>query len=108
MTDTPQEITAPPRLDKIALVSALLMLAAVQIIAAQRIGWVLEYPLDDVYIHLAMASEIAKGGYGVNSGEYASAASSALYPVLLSPFPDSELQRFLPVIWNLVGHGFCD
>lgn len=64
---------------------------------------VFEYPLDDVYIHLAMASQIANGGYGVNAGEYASAASSILYPLLLTPFADSDLQRYLPLFWNLVG-----
>ena len=107
MTEEIQEEFTPPRFDKIAVVAALLMLVAVQIVAAQRIGWVLEYPLDDVYIHLAMASEIARGGYGVNSGEFASAASSALYPVLLTPFPDSGLQRLLPLFWNVLGLGLC-
>lgn len=60
----------------------------------------IDYPLDDVYIHLAMADQIAAGGYGVNDGEYASAASSPLYPVLLAPFSGTELQRLLPLIWN--------
>ena len=99
------DIQAPPRLDKIALWAALILYLAVQLLAASRVGFALEYPLDDVYIHLAMASEIAKGGYGVNSGEIASAASSALYPVLLTPFPDSGLQRLLPLLWNVVGLG---
>ncbi len=40
-----------------------------------RRAGVFEYPLDDVYIHLAMASGIARGTYGVNPGEAASAAS---------------------------------
>ena len=65
------------------------------IAAMVRSGWNFEYPLDDVYIHLAMASEITRGGYGVNPGEIASAASSALYPMLLTPFPDTDLQRWL-------------
>ena len=45
-------------------------------IAALLHAGVFEYPLDDVYIHLAIASEIMRGGYGVNAGEPASAASS--------------------------------
>ena len=68
-----------------------------------KIGFAFEYPLDDPYIHLAMASEISKGGYGVNSGEIASAASSALFPLLLTPFADTDFQRFLPLIWNVIG-----
>lgn len=92
-----------PNYARVAIIAALIFYAAVQVVAAQRIGWAIEYPLDDVYIHLAMASEIARGGYGVNSGEIASAASSALYPMLLTPFPESGFQRFLPMFWNIVG-----
>lgn len=61
-----------------------------------------EYALDDVYIHLAMADQIAMGGYGVNEGELASAASSPLYPLLLTPFAGTELQRWLPLFWNVL------
>ena len=91
------------RLDLVALTGALGTFVILQLVAAGLAGWVFEYPLDDVYIHLAMASEIARGGYGVNSGEVASAASSGLYPLLLTPFPDSEFQRVLPLFWNVIG-----
>lgn len=84
-----------------ALTGTLGMFVAIQFLAFIRAG-VFEYPLDDVYIHLAMASEMARGGYGVNSGDLASAASSALYPLLLMPFPDTEAQRLLPLLWNAV------
>lgn len=69
-------------------------------LAMGQAGGVFEYPLDDVYIHLAMAEQMAAGGYGVNAGEYASAASSPLYPVLLMPFAGTEMQRYLPLFWN--------
>lgn len=59
-----------------------------------------EYPLDDVYIHLAMARGIMGGTYGINPGEPASAASSILYPLLLTPMAASALQRYLPLVWN--------
>ena len=87
----------------LALLGGLSMFCAVQLAGAARAGWVFEYPLDDVYIHLSMAAEIARGGYGVNAGEYASAASSPLYPVLLTLAPETELQRLLPLFWNIVG-----
>ncbi len=75
--------------------------------AMSNAGWVFEYPLDDVYIHLAMAEQLAAGGYGVNAGEFASAASSPLYPVLLLPFAGTDLQAWLPLLWNLFGMGLA-
>ncbi|NKB27724.1 MAG: hypothetical protein GKR99_09280 [Rhodobacteraceae bacterium] len=91
------------RLGSVAVAGALIAYGGLMIAALARSGWNFEYPLDDVYIHLAMASEFARGGYGVNNGEVASAASSALYPLILTPFPDSQFQRFLPLAWNLFG-----
>ena len=81
------------------MLAALAGFVALQAAAYLNAG-VFEYPLDDVYIHLAMASNIASGTYGVNAGEAASAASSILYPLLLLPFPDTEFQRLLPLFWN--------
>lgn len=81
------------------MLAALGGFAALQVVAVWHAG-VFEYPLDDVYIHLAMAEKIAGGTYGVNAGEPASAASSILYPFLLLPFPATEAQRLLPLFWN--------
>ena len=83
------------------VVGAAAAFVAISWIAASRNGWAFEYPLDDVYIHLAMAEQIAAGGYGVNPGEYASAASSPIYPFLLTPFSGSGGQRWLPILWNV-------
>lgn len=74
-----------------------------QVVAWLRAGGVFEYPLDDVYIHLAIGEQVAKGGYGVNPGEPASAGSSPLYPFLLAPLAGSPLHRFLPLALNLAG-----
>ncbi|MEM9709037.1 MAG: hypothetical protein AAF871_09610 [Pseudomonadota bacterium] len=101
MNDT-LEAKTRPSLTRLAVVGALAPYLLLQLVSAWRAGWVFEYPLDDVYIHLAMASEIARGGYGVNAGEAASAASSPLYPFLLAAFPESALQRVLPLIWNVL------
>ncbi len=76
------------------------------VLQARGLAWshgVFEYPLDDVYIHLAIAEQIARGGYGVNAGEYTSPGSSPLYPLLLTPFAGTDTQRWLPLIWNIVG-----
>ncbi|TCP44048.1 hypothetical protein [Rhodovulum marinum] len=80
---------------------AVLWFAILNGIAIFRAGGVFEYPLDDVYIHLAMADSIAAGGYGVNPGEYASASSSPLYPFLLAPFTGTGAIRLVPLVLNL-------
>ncbi|WP_343081206.1 hypothetical protein [Ostreiculturibacter nitratireducens] len=87
----------------IAVAAALLAFLGMEVTAFLSTGGYFEYPLDDVYIHLSMAEEIARGGYGINEGEFASAASSPLYPFLLTPFAGTEAHRFLPVAWNAVG-----
>lgn len=89
----------------LALGAALGWYALLQAVALWRAGGVFEYPLDDVYIHLAIAEQIARGSYGINAGEFTSAGSSPLYPFLLVPFAGTEAQRFMPVLWNLVGLG---
>ncbi len=86
----------------VGVVSALLVFLGLQAAILRNVG-VFEYPLDDVYIHLAVAEQIAGGGYGVNPGEFSSPASSPLYPLLLTPFAGTEAQRLLPLLWNLVG-----
>ena len=42
------------------------------------------FSLDDAYIHLAVAENILKGGYGINIPEYSSPSSSILFPYLLA------------------------
>ena len=73
--------------------------AALHVAAAVIAGRV-DHALDDVYIHLAMAERLAAGGYGINPGQTAAAASSILYPALLTPAAGSEIQRLLPILWN--------
>ena len=87
----------------VSVLSGLVCFAILQAAALTMTGGVFEYPLDDAYIHLSMAEGIWSGGYGVNPGEYASAASSPLYPVLLTPIGSPEFHRFTPLIWNIFG-----
>ncbi|OYV06683.1 MAG: hypothetical protein CFE26_04960 [Verrucomicrobiales bacterium VVV1] len=58
------------------------------------------YTLDDPYIHLAVAEEIAHGHYGVNPDEVSSPASSALWPVLLAPLARTQIGELMPLIIN--------
>ena len=43
------------------------------------------FSLDDPYIHLALAENIAHGHYGINADEPSSPSSSVLWPYLLAP-----------------------
>jgi small basic protein len=43
------------------------------------------FTLDDPYIHLALAENIARGHYGINVGEVSSPSSSIIWPFLLAP-----------------------
>ena len=65
---------SPYKLSWIAVLSACISFVGLQALAFAYAG-VFEYPLDDVYIHLAMAEGISQGTYGVNPGVAASAAS---------------------------------
>lgn len=87
----------------LAAAVAVLGLAGLEIAALRHAGGVFDYPLDDVYIHLAMAESILEGGYGINPGEPASAASSILYPLLLVPLFGAKLQLWMPLAWNVLG-----
>lgn len=95
--------SGPWRLPLAAAAAAGLAFVVLQIASMQIAGWVFEYPHDDPYIHLAIAEQIANGTYGVNAGEAAAAASSPLYPVLLTPFAGQPVQRYLPLLWNIAG-----
>jgi hypothetical protein len=89
----------------LSVISAFLVFAALEAAAIYLTGGYFEYPLDDTYIHLAMAESIWSGGYGVNLEDYSAASSSALYPYLLVPAISLEFQRYMPLIWNMIGLG---
>lgn len=61
------------------------------------------YTLDDPYIHLDLARQIATTGiYGVNPGEYAAPSSSILWPLLLAPFAYTPFFVFVPFVIGLL------
>jgi hypothetical protein len=65
---------------------------------------VFTYTLDDPYIHLALAQNLAHGHYGINPGEASSPSSSILWPFLLVPFAGHAWSVYVPLAWNIV---FC-
>jgi hypothetical protein len=62
------------------------------------------YTLDDPYIHLALAENIARGTYGINLQEYSSPSSSILFPFLLAPFALLGIERFVPFLLGLLSN----
>jgi hypothetical protein len=60
------------------------------------------YILDDAYIHLAVAEEIARGNYGVNTGEFSAPSSSVLWPFLFAPFALFSWGHFAPLILGVL------
>lgn len=62
----------------------------------------LVYALDDAYIHLALAENLARGHFGLNATEFSSPSSSILWPYMLIPFAGTQLQNFVPLVWNLL------
>ncbi|MBB3939409.1 hypothetical protein GGR39_001049 [Novosphingobium fluoreni] len=56
------------------------------------------YALDDPYIHLSIAENIARGHYGINLEEYSSPSSSIIYPFLLAPFAWLGIERMVPLL----------
>ena len=59
------------------------------------------YSLDDAYIHLALAQQIAHGHYGLNASEPSSPSSSILWPFLIAPLSRTGLGAWFPLILNL-------
>jgi len=92
-----------PRTSQLAYATGLCvytLLIIVEFVAVLQINnGVFVYTLDDPYIHLALAENIAKGHYGINLGEYSAPSSSILWPFLLAPFSFSPLS---PLIINFI------
>ena len=82
--EAPEGAGPAPRAYAAAVGAFLLLAAGLLASVLHATGGVFSFTLDDPYIHLAMAEEIGRGGYGVNPGEPASASSSVLYPFLLA------------------------
>ncbi len=59
------------------------------------------YTLDDAYIHLAFAEQLAAGHFGLTPEEIASPSSSILWPLLLVPLAGTALNPFLPLALGL-------
>ncbi|MEM7438355.1 MAG: hypothetical protein AAF393_02060 [Pseudomonadota bacterium] len=86
------------RLTWLALAGAVVPTIAIIVLTLVQTGGIWEYALDDVYIHLAMSEGVARGEYGVNVGEAASASSSILFSYLLAPLAGTWLHVWWPLV----------
>lgn len=78
-----------------------ILLEALLVLASMRLcGGDLAYSLDDAYIHLSVSEQIARGGYGINPGEFSAPSSSILWDFLLAPFAGSPVHEFVPMLLN--------
>jgi hypothetical protein len=69
----------------------------------KRTGGVFMYPVDDVFIHLELALNLAKSGtWGINPGEFSPASSSIFYTLLLGFFSFLSDSILWPFIINVV------
>jgi hypothetical protein len=84
----------------LVLATVTLVMALEAWLIAYKNGGLFLYTTDDAYIHLSMSEQIARGGYGVNPGEFAAAASSILFPVLLAPFAGFSWQSWTPLAFS--------
>lgn len=70
----------------LAAAGALLLGLLLTLVVVSVNGGVFSFTLDDPYIHLALAENIARGHYGINLDEVSAPSSSVLWPLLLAPF----------------------
>ncbi|MBM7843817.1 hypothetical protein [Herpetosiphon giganteus] len=61
----------------------------------------LVYNLDDPYIHLSLARNIAHGHYGINLIEPSAPSSSILWPFILAIFARLPLFEYMPLLLNI-------
>jgi hypothetical protein len=80
----------------------LVVVAAVLICILRLNGGIFTYSLDDPYIHLSLAENIARFHYGVNAEEFSSPSSSVVWPFLLAPFAAIGLDEYAPLLLNIV------
>lgn len=83
--------------------AAYLIFVAVMVAAIlHRTHGHLLYPMDDPYIHLALAENLARGHYGINLNEPSSPSSSFLWPFLLVPLAGTRFHPCVPLLLNVI------
>src|SRR5882672_9393613 len=92
----------------IALIVTFGYVLILEISILKATGGVFMYPLDDPFIHMQVAKNLAfHQTWGIFPGEFASASSSLLYTVLLALiFKLFSVQVFIPFVINCIAAFF--
>lgn len=89
-------------LDAILVVGGFLLICIIELLGILVLNdGKFTYTLDDTYIHLAVAEEIARGHYGINALEFSAPCSSPIWPFLIAPLARTPIGELLPLILNL-------
>lgn len=88
----------------LALIAVVVPVAAIEYYVLRHTGGTFMYPLDDTFIHMALARNLSfHGTWGMNPYEFASASSSVLYTLLLAGlFKLFSVHVVIPFIVNCV------
>jgi hypothetical protein len=88
----------------LALAAVALPVAAIEYFVLRQTNRSFLYPLDDTFIHMALARNLALyGNWGMNPYEFASASSSVLYTLLLAGlFKLFSVHVIIPFIINCI------
>jgi hypothetical protein len=97
-----KQIVSPATVLILALAAVIVPVAAIEIYVLRHTGGTFMYPLDDTFIHMALARNLSfHGNWGMNPYEFASASSSVLYTLLLAgSFKLFSVQTIIPFIVN--------
>ncbi len=87
-----------------ALLALLIPVALIEYQVTRYTGGALMYPLDDPFIHLTMAKNLALNGtWGITSGEFQSASSSLLYTIILAALIRIfTVHTWMPFVVNVI------
>lgn len=82
--------------------TAIVAIITVEIIAIINLnGGMFTYTLDDPYIHLALADQLALGHYGLNGSEFSAPSSSILWPIILAATSWLPWRHLHPLVLNV-------
>lgn len=88
----------------IAVAALIVPLVIIYIPILEHTGGIIAYPLDDAYIHIAIAKNILINHvWGISGHEFSSSSSSIIYPILLAAiFSITGVQVGVPLFLNVI------
>lgn len=88
----------------IAIAALIVPLVIIYIPILEHTGGIIAYPLDDAYIHMAIAKNLAFDHvWGISAHEFSSSSSSIIYPILLAVlFSIFGMHVGIPLFLNVI------